>query len=202
MPVAQKYDGHLPIRMLYTGSLIIGRDRSLLRLSEALKKVNRGRNLIKLDVYTQTAIPEELLMRIEHESCQIHEPIPQNEVLKKQNEADILVFLEDLDGKDAKVARLSFSTKITDYLSTGKCILAIGNTDTAPMQYFIDNHAAIVCGNEDDIFSKLMAICSDSSVIDDYARYAVRSAKQNHDPVYIRQLFDQVVRTAAQSDRG
>ncbi|MBP7508653.1 MAG: hypothetical protein KA807_12605 [Prolixibacteraceae bacterium] len=199
-PMIQAFSGETPIKMLYTGSLIIGRDRSLLRLSKALKKINCGKGLVEVNVYTQTVLPAELLKEVENEYCHVHKPIPQNEALTKQNEADILLFLEDIDGKDAKVARLSFSTKITDYLSTGKCILAIGNIDTAPMQYFSENDAAIICKNEDDILTALENICNKPDIIDMYAQKAILSAKKNHDPEFIRSVFDEVILTAVRNN--
>ena len=195
-PIAKKFDGILPVKMLYTGSLIIGRDRSLLRLSEAIKKINFKNTFVVLDVYTQTVLSDEMTSEIQNEYCHIHKPIPQNEALKKQNEADILLFLEDIDGKDAKVARLSFSTKITDYLSTGKCILAIGNKDTAPMQYFIENNAAIVCGSDEDIVHYLESICDNPKLIDEFAENAAISGKRNHDAKTIKNIFDDVIYNA------
>lgn len=199
-PIIQAFNGEKPIKMLYTGSLIIGRDRSLLRLSKALKKINCGKGLVEVNVYTQTELSARMLEEVENEYCHVHKPIPQNEAFKKQNEADILLFLEDIDGKDAKVARLSFSTKITDYLSTGKCILAIGNIDTAPMQYFLENDAAIICKNEDDILTALENICTNPTIIDKYAKKAILSAKKNHDPECIRTVFDKVILTAVRNN--
>ena len=195
-PVAQKFNGQLPIKMLYTGSLIIGRSRSLLRLSRALMEINREEPKIELDVYTQTELQSEELSKIQNEYCRVHKAIPQSEVLQKQKEADVLLFLEDIDGPDAKVARLSFSTKITDYLSAGKCIFAIGNTDTAPMQYFIQNNAALCCGNDEEILKNLKLLASDERVIYEFAEGACASALKNHDPKMIREIFDGVIAKA------
>ena len=194
-PVVTEYDGQLPIRMVYTGNLLIGRDQSLVRLCRALKEVNSSYDKVCLDVYTQTVLPEEVLAELESSFCHIHKPIPQSEALQKQNEADVLLFLEDIDGKDAKVARLSFSTKITDYLSAGKCIFAIGNADTAPMQYFIENNAAIVCDSDEKILSGLQEILNDNHTLTEYAERASKAGKNNHDPEKIRELlFDAIDR--------
>lgn len=195
-PVVENKNRTYPINMLYTGSLIIGRDRSLLRISEALKKVNQKKALITLDVYTQTVLSDEMRSQIQNDFCRIHEPIPQAEALKKQNEADVLLFLEDIDGTDAKVARLSFSTKITDYLSAGKCIFAVGNRDTAPMQYFIENNAAVVCTNDAEILKNLTSLCEDESLINKFAENACISAKKNHNPEDIHKIFDTVILSA------
>jgi hypothetical protein len=196
-PVKQAFGGDLPVKMLYTGSLIIGRDRSLQRISKALKAVNCGQSRVELDVYTQTVLSDEMHESIENEYCRVHKPITQSEALQKQKEADVLLFLEDMDGNDAKAARLSFSTKITDYLSTGKCIFAIGNMDTAPLQYFAENDAAMVCKSDADIVAALKRICENPSIIDEYAEKAILSAKKNHDPANIRKVFDDVIMSVA-----
>ena len=197
-PICGKYSGEYPIKMLYTGSLIIGRDRSLLRVSRALEGINREKKLITLDVYTQTVLPEEFYAQIQNDFCRIHQAIPQSEVLQKQNEADVLLFLEDIDGKDAKVARLSFSTKITDYLSAGKCIFAVGNRETAPMQYFIENRAAVVCGSDEEIIQSLKNLCDDSNLLNTFAENACISAKKNHNPECIHRVFDNVLTEAVE----
>lgn len=195
MPTVTEYNGTLPIRMIYTGNLIIGRDRSLVRLCRAIKEVNSKQTMICLDVYTKTALPESVLAELQNSYCRIHKPIPQAEVLKKQKEADVLLFLEDIDGKDSKAARLSFSTKITDYLSTGKCIFAIGNYDIAPMQYFIENNAAIVCDTDEKILLGLNQL-KNTSTLNEYAKNACEAGKRNHDPESIRKLLFQVINKA------
>ena len=195
-PTVTEYDGHFPIKMVYTGNLLIGRDQSLIRLCRALKEINSNGDKVCLDVYTQTVLPENVLAELESGFCRIHKPIPQHEALQKQNEADVLLFLEDIDGKDAKVARLSFSTKITDYLSAGKCIFAIGNSDTAPMQYFIENDAAIVCDSDEKILSGLQGIMNNAHTVTEYAERAAKAGKNNHDPEKIRELLFNVISRA------
>ena len=195
-PVAQKLSGGYPLKMLYTGNLLIGRDRSLYRVSEALRCINGDQHIVELDVYTQTMLPRDFLEKIQHADCHVYQAIPQSEALKKQNEADILLFLEDIDGKESKIARLSFSTKITDYLSTGKCIFAVGNTDTAPMQYFVENDAAMVCSSDAEILQNLTNISNNLNIVDEFAEKAVESAIRNHSPERIRKEFHHVIRLA------
>lgn len=185
-----------PIKMLYTGNLFIGRDQSLLKLVKIMERLPE--NSVFLDVYTQTPLTEAQMAQIDPKVCCIHEPIAQAEVLKKQKEADILLFLEAIDGPDAKVARLSFSTKITDYLSSGHCIFAIGNSDTAPMQYFIRNHAAIVADNEDDMKARLDEICENPTVLLEFAQRSSELGLKNHNSDLIQDRFNSVVSSVYQ----
>ncbi|MDD6483949.1 MAG: hypothetical protein PUF72_05170 [Clostridiales bacterium] len=202
IPTVTEYNGALPIRMVYTGNLLIGRDKSLIRLCRALKEVNSDREMICLDVYTKTVLPESVSAKLQSSYCHIHKPIMQSEALKKQNEADVLLFLEDIDGKDAKAARLSFSTKITDYLSAGKCIFAIGNCDTSPMQYFIENKAAIVCDSDEKILRGLNQLTENTSILNEYAKNACEAGKKNHDPQSIRKLLFGVLDCVYTKNKG
>ncbi len=182
-----------PIRILYTGNLLIGRDRSLIKVVEALKKVNKEKVLFQLDVYTKTQLSKEIKNRLDCEFCTLHEPVPKNEVLQLQEKADILLFLEDIDGPDAKTARLSFSTKIIDYLSSGKCIIAVGCMETAPMQYFADNRLAIIATTETEMIEKFNAVLSNKELVLKYAKQACEYGIKNHNKEKILTIVKQTI---------
>ena len=182
-----------PIHMLYTGNLFIGRDKTLQKIVNAAKKLPE--NSLVIDVYTQTALSDEKKQALEDGGfCYIHAPIPQKEVLEKQKAADVLIFLEDIDGPDAHVARLSFSTKITDYLSSGKCILAVGCEDTAPMQYFINNRAALVATSERSIEEKLVELINDPKVLIEYATNSCKVATEKHSKELVLKTFNDALK--------
>ena len=193
IPVAESYEPlNKPLKMLYTGNLLIGRDKTLLKIASALKEINQEECKVVLDVYTQTALTDEYLKETENNFCKIHPPIPQAEVLQLQKEADVLLFLEDLSNKNL-TARLSFSTKITDYFSAGKCIFAVGNADLAPMQYFKDTDSAVIVENEQDIEKGLQSLLNRENLIV-YARNAVEYGLKNHSAEHIHQTFDAVIK--------
>jgi len=179
------------IRMLYTGNLYIGRDNSLLKVINAIERT--GNTSFFIDVYTHTQLQETILNKINPDICCIHPPISQEEVLKKQKKAGILLFLEDIDGVDSNVARLSFSTKVTDYLSSGRCIFAIGNKETAPMQYFIKNNAALVAGSEQEIVNILESIVNSPEIIVESAKITAKIGIQNHNKEKIQSIFDTII---------
>ena len=178
-----------PIKMLYTGNLFLGRDSSLLRLVNAIKKLCLE-NSFEIDAYTNTHLTEEIKSSLICSFCRVHPPISQIDVLQKQKEADILLFLEDIDGMYAKAARLSFSTKLTDYLSSGRCILAIGNEDTAPIEYLKKNQSAIMACNDEELEASLTEIANNPNMLVDYARISAELGIKNHSKEKIEQIFD------------
>lgn len=192
-PVYLEAAPHKPLQILYTGNLQIGRDASLVKVVNALRKVNEKQVEFEVHVYTKTVLEPTVLNQLSCEFCHIHEAIPQAEVLEMQRKADILLFLEDVDGKYAHKARLSFSTKITDYLCAAKCIFAVGCLDTAPMQYFDEYDAAIIAATEKDIADKFRTLADNPEKLNEYAKRACICAIKNHDKKKIHRIVDETI---------
>ncbi len=192
VPTVNYGDIKKPITILYTGNLLIGRDKSLLRLVNAIKKL-RFENDFAIEVYTGTHLTDKIKNGIECDFCKIYAPIPQKEVLEKQKEAYILLFLEDIDGKGAKVARLSFSTKTTDYLSSGRCIFAIGNSDVAPIEYIKDTSCGIVACDDEEIENALKLLVENPDCMIEYAKASSKVGIENHSREKIEQRFFNVL---------
>lgn len=177
-----------PIKMLYTGKLIIGRFETIQLIGKALDEINKDGNKVELDVYTTTVLPEEktcVLSRHVH----LLGAIPQSEVHKKQKEADVLLFAEAIGGPSALSARLSFSTKLTDYFGSGRCILAVGNIETAPMEYLKQEDAAFVADSYDDIVHTLQTMLADKGLILEYAKKGFDCGRRNHKKEKIQEIL-------------
>lgn len=177
----------LPIRILYAGNLMIGRMDTIRILAEVLKEINQAHIQVHLDIYTSTVIPDDL--KKFGYGVFFHEPVSQAYVLDLQNRADVLLFVEDLEGKDKLVSRLSFSTKIPDYLSSGKCILAIGCKDTAPMEYFYHENVALCASSKGEITEKIKLILKNTDILQDYGIRACKCALKNHNKEKIQETL-------------
>ena len=186
---------NMPIKAVYTGNLFIGRDKSLARVIKAAENINRDGIKIKFDIYTSTVLSDEIKNQLNCDYCAVHNAVPQEEVFEIQRNSDLMLFVEDIDGKDARVARLSFSTKITDYLSSGKCIFAVGYKETAPMQYFIKNDAAIVASSDKEIEEKLEMFVNNPDLLVQYAENARITGIENHSEEKILNTFDMVIKS-------
>lgn len=169
-----------PIKMLYSGSMIIGRDRTIKLLVDEMGTVNRNGIKISLDIYTAQAITPKMKEKFNRNGCSIHAAVPYNEIMSLQSEADVLLFVEGLDNKNKNVARLSFSTKITDYLKAGKCIFAIGDGEIAPIDYLLKKDAALVATNIEEIRAILNRITEDDELILQYGRKSHLCGVENH----------------------
>ena len=189
-PMAAAYEK--PLKMVYTGNLAIGRASTIIAISKALDNLNEKEKLIELEVYTPTALTPEESKEL-GSSVHICPPVSMDKVADIQEKADILLFAEDIDGPLSKKARLSFSTKITDYLRSGKCILALGNADTAPMEYFAQTGAAICVTKKEKIEESLQMILKSPEILAEYAARAYECGKENHDGDKIRGIVEETI---------
>ena len=167
--------------MVYMGQVLYGRIYSLIDIAEAIKAINRNETKILLYVYTNNAITDDMKHQLmDGGYVFLMPPVPYSEVPKIIGENDIVVFVESFNPRFCKIARLSFSTKICDYLASNKCIFAVGPSDIAPMEYFKDEDAAIVANNTDDIKKKLQLL-TDRVIVTEYVRKAQECLRRNHD---------------------
>lgn len=178
-----------PLKFVYTGSLIIGRDKTLALLADAINEVNKDGVKAELYIYSQTTPNDEILGHINVGASHFCGRIGREEVLKVQKEADVVVFAEALEGKEANVAKLSFSTKITDYISNGKCVLAIGKYYIAPIDYFQRNDAAIIANCAEEIKQCVNRIVNNPQIVDEYGEKAFNCAVRNHEKHMMEQRF-------------
>lgn len=169
-----------PIKMVYTGKLIIGRWLSLAKIAEALGEINKDETKVELDIYTTDSLTEEQKIKLNRNGCSVKGALTLDEVQAVQKQADILVFVESLEKEFRYTARLSFSTKITDYLKSGKCIFAVGDKDIAPIDYFNRYDSAVTATSYDEIGLKLKELINNKEKITEYSKKAYDCGKEHH----------------------
>ena len=189
----KKHTPNQPLKFVYTGNLIIGRAKTLALIADLLNKINGDEVKATLEIYSPDTVDEETMARLNN-GCSKHCGfIAREKVQEVQQNADVVIFAEALEGKDSCAARLSFSTKITDYLANGKCILAVGKEDIAPIDYFVRNDSAIIATNAAQLEERLRYILSYPQVIEEYGKKAFVCAKRNHDKEMLDQRFIETV---------
>lgn len=187
-----------PIKMVYTGNLLIGRASSLVAISKALANINKDGVKIEMNIYSPTVLDKKTMAFLNANGCHYRGAVPKSEVAAIQKKADIVVFVESLEKKYRYAARLSFSTKLTDYFASGKCIFAIGDTTIAPIEYLTENDAALICTDYSEIEKKLFEIVASPELICTYGKKAFDCGKKNHEQSLVRQTFIDTLCRAAE----
>ena len=179
----------IPLKFVYTGSILLGRDKTLALVADAINEVNKDEVKAELFVYSQNQPGIEMMQKLDCASSHFCGSVPHQQIQGILQDADVVVFAEALEGKDANIAKLSFSTKITDYLSNGKCILAIGKADIAPIDYFKKYDSAIVATTKEEVIGQIKKIIETPEIIDEYGAKAYDCAVKNHDRAVITEKF-------------
>lgn len=190
-----------PIKMVYTGKLIIGRWLSLAAIANTLEELNKDGVKAELDIYTTDTLTPEQEKALNKGGCAVKGALKLDEVQEVQKNADILVFVESLENKFKNIARLSFSTKITDYLKNGKCIFAIGDKDIAPIDYFNRYDSAVTASNYTEIAKKLEWLINNPEKISEYSKKAYNCGKEHHDTALMDKVLTDTIIAAAKLNK-
>lgn len=188
---------HYPLKFVYTGSLALGRDKSLALVADAINAINSDERKAELYIFSQTVPDNQIMARVNVGSCHYCGSVPHQEIQGIVQSADVVVFAESLDGKEANIAKLSFSTKITDYISNGKCVLAIGKDEIAPIDYFRRHDAAIIARSREEIFEKVGDIVEHPELVDVFGEKAFCCAVKNHEKSMMNERFIETICRAA-----
>ena len=178
-----------PIKMVYTGKLFLGRAKSLVEISKAMAEINKNGEKITLDIYSPTVIEGETLEMLNSNGCHFKGCVPKSEIDAIQQSADIVIFAESLEKKHRLDARLSFSTKLTDYFKSGKCIFAIGDESIAPIIYLRENDCAVIANEYEEIAPQLKKLLENPEKIKEYGKKAFECGKKNHNEKDIKRIF-------------
>lgn len=130
------------ISLCYSGGLHLNRWASLLELCKIIKD---NISINEIAVYTSPNDWQNTELHFKDFPFVIYKGfIKQTEVLKTLDNYDILIFIESFDENIKEYTRFSISTKIPEYLSLGKTILAVGPSDIASVTYLKENNLAVV----------------------------------------------------------
>lgn len=191
-----------PIKMVYTGNLLIGRANSLVEISKAMANINKNNEKVIFDIYSPTVLDDKTMEYLNSNGCHFKGSVPKSEVDAIQKSADVVVFVESLEKDHRFDARLSFSTKLTDYFKNGKCIFAIGDKSIAPIIYLRENDCAIIANEYSEIEGQLRQIIDYPEKITEYGRKAFECGKKNHNEKEVKRIFTQTFMKATEEAKG
>jgi hypothetical protein len=112
--------------------------------------------------------------------------------------SDFLVHVEAFDRTNRHLTRLSISTKIPEYLASGRCIFAVGPKDVASMQYLVeyDLGVTVLSDNKSCIKKALREIMLNSEIKNRYAEKGIEVAKLRHDAIKTAESIFQIISKA------
>lgn len=172
---------NIPLKMVYTGNIGGGRWKSIALIARTLNDINKNVIKAQLYIYSMTPITNKMQYAITFENTVFFMGgVSSDKIPAIQTDADILVHVEPTDLKGRLQVRQSFSTKIVDYFSAARCILAVGWSNTASIDYLVKNDAALVAFDEKSVAKQLNKIVENPGILEKYAQKAWECGKRNH----------------------
>jgi len=120
------------------------------------------------------------------------------ELIKVKVDADVLVHVEAFDRKNRHITRLSVSTKIPEYLASGRCIFAVGPSDVASMEYLADNDLGIlsISGDKQDVKRATREVMINGHKRMYYAQKGLDFARKRHNAEDVALSMMQIISNA------
>ena len=134
LPVSKKQNSVKTL--VYAGNLHYGRDVTLIKLAQEIKKHNDcSENKLFLKIYSPTLVDDTVkkAMNISGAS-EFLGAKPFSEITEILNSSDVVLHVESFDEDQQKVVMHSFSTKITDCLQSGSVLFSIGPEKVASIE--------------------------------------------------------------------
>lgn len=168
------------IKLIYAGNLGLERWKSLAMIAKSVEEINQKRIICELDIFSATPLTTRMKRALLKKGCSLRGSVPYNVIQEKLSDADIVIHVEGLSIKSRMAVHQSFSTKLVDYFSIGKCILAVGTEDEASIKHLLDNDAGVVCRSQKEIRNRLNELVDNPDLIIDYGKKAYSCGAQNH----------------------
>ena len=181
-----------PLKIVYAGNLLYGRDDILTKLANEIMKINQSIEKINLEIYTTTNIDEKVKRNLNIDrTSRIMGFLPYEEIKKVLNNADIVLHVESFKPNQVKKTRLSFSTKIIDCMQSGSCMMAIGPHSIASIEYLLGIDAVISITDPSKIGHELEKIVSNPDSLKLKSEKLAKFARENHDIKDVRYKLEQ-----------
>lgn len=133
------------LTMVYAGGLHYNRWKVLVEIATVLKDINQH-NSCKcfLKIYSSQKISDDIIEKMSIEGgSKFCGSASASQIADIYADADILLHVESFDKKAVASTMYSFSTKIPEYLSAGKCVLAVGPSKVASFKY-LEKFACVI----------------------------------------------------------
>jgi len=192
------------IRLAYFGSLHLNRWKSLIRLGEAIEAVTeRTRINPSLSIYSTSSLNKRIMNKIKALSPYVRfaGSVDEKGIIAEMMKYDVLVHVESFDRANRHKTRLSVSTKIPEYLATGKCLLAIGPKEIASIRYLTRTNSAYVVNSLDSriLEESIVKISEDSGFKKGIIEKNIKLAKKNHSAKITREKVLEIISRASES---
>lgn len=179
-----------PFIFSYMGGLTLNRWRMLARLAHLLP------SNAELRVYSVHQLDEQMQRVFDMSGVKFMGAISGDALLEVKLNSDVLVHVESDDERSRLFTRYSVSTKIPEYLASGRPVLGFGPQEVASMRILSDNNIGFQISSsetEEYITKKLSEIVEDFDQRKNMGLRGYKYAKQKFDVENVSKNFYQLI---------
>lgn len=183
------------LEITYLGNLGLNRWKALSEIGNEIIKINNEGINISFTIYSIEKPKKNILQAINKPPYVVFKgSIKDKEMIDSVLiNSDIMVHVESKKRKYRNITKLSVSTKISEYLAFGKCILAYGPTDVASIKYLKENKSGIICSTKEEVYLKLKDFYSNPDCYMDYASNAKTLYNKNHKRPNMKKIINELI---------
>lgn len=177
------------VTISYFGGLHLNRWKMLIRLGNSL-------SIGSLNVYSIERPSKEIILEFEQANIKYKGAVEGENLKNAILESDVLLHVESDDLYNRTLTKLSVSTKIPEYLMSGRLVLGFGPEEVASMRILSDNKIGVVIPSsvsDDCLKSELIKITSDFELRKQIGLQGYDYAIKNFDNKIIATEFKQRV---------
>ena len=169
-----------PMKIVYAGNLLYGRDRTLAVLARTISEINLGESRMELEIYSPTFVSEDVKKSLNIQCCShLYGVRPYSEIVDIMKNADVVLHVESFEENQKRAVRLSFSTKVMDCIQSGAMVLAIGPSDIASIDFLSKIPGVLVVSNLDGLKSCLKTMLFERDFVKKRAMDTVQYARHH-----------------------
>jgi glycosyltransferase involved in cell wall biosynthesis len=188
-----------PLKFVYVGGLHLNRWKALEELGRAIMVLRSEGFKIEADVYAPADDIAHFGKALEAAGAiRVPRSLKQDEVAAVLLGADVMVHVESFDEATRQYVRYSLSTKIPQYMSAGRPILAYGPEEAASCKYVKDRGCGLLVGRQDfqELLSAVRRLAESYELRQSLGRTGWETAAQRHSTAKVREHFRIVMNEA------
>jgi len=185
------------LKFVYAGNLGLNRWKVLVLIADCLKELQNEEGLNgELSIYSLVEPGTKEISVLNKPPFSFYKgALNTVELNSVKTHSDVLVHVEAFDRLNRHVTRLSISTKIPEYLASGRCIFAVGPEDIASMQYLeeYDLGVTVMSDKKSKIKEALKEIMINGELRTQYAEKGIGVARLRHNADKTAELNFQII---------
>lgn len=185
------------IELAYFGGLHLNRWKTLLMIGDSIKEINYEEKVrLKLNIYSGKSVEEALLEKFDnHPTICYKGSVTEKEIIDEMQKYDVLVHVESFEKKMVSKTRLSISTKIPEYLASGRVVLGVGPSELSSIKYLerLDFTFTINKFDKKIIKQKLEQMVQQKDIFNEIGLKGIATAKTNHSIENNKNIIKQIL---------